>query len=249
VNQASLYAMPLFAFVAALYSSVGHGGATGYLALMSFMGLSPDVMSTTALVLNLLTASISCFVYARAGFFSIKLTMPFILSSIPAALLGSMVPLDERQYSWMLACALIVTAVLLVYSKWKTSGSTPFSSPPALYQGSLVGGTLGFVSGAIGIGGGVFLSPVIILMRWADTKTTSATAALFIIANSASGLIGRALAGKLAFGNVQPFLFCAFLGAVAGSFWGAKLSSATKLRLALAIVLMVAAIKLFIPKG
>lgn len=249
MNQVSLYAMPLFAFVAALYSSVGHGGATGYLALMSFMGMPPHVMSTTALILNLLTAGISCFVYARAGYLSIKLTFPFILASIPAALVGSMVPISERQYSWMLAAALIVTAALLIGAKRKTQEPTSFASPPPLYQGGLVGATLGFISGAIGIGGGVFLSPIIILMRWADTKTTSATAALFIIANSASGLVGRTLAGTLAFGNVLPFLLCAFGGAVAGSIWGAKLSSAMKLRLALAIVLLVAAVKMFLPKS
>lgn len=248
MNQPNYYALPLFALVAALYSSVGHGGATGYLALMAFMDMPPHVMSTTALVLNLLTAGISCFVYARAGHLSLKLTYPFILTSVPAALLGAMVPINEHQYNWLLATALGVTAILLVVFKRKKQESTLFLSPPPLYQSSLVGAILGFISGAIGIGGGVFLSPVIILMRWADTKTTSATAALFIIANSMSGLIGRTIAGTLAFGHVLPFLLCALVGALAGSTWGAKLSSATKLRIVLAAVLLVAAVKMLLPK-
>ena len=239
--------MPLFAVVAALYSSVGHGGATGYLALMSLMDMPPQVMSTTALVLNLLTAGISCAVYAKSGYLSLKLTLPFIIASVPSALIGAMVPINEQQYSWLLATALSTTAVLLLASKRKSEELTFVSTPP-FHQGALVGASLGFISGAVGIGGGVFLSPVIILMRWADTKTTSATAALFIIANSISGLIGRTIAGTLAFGSVMPFLACAFVGAVAGSIWGAKLSNAANLRLALAIVLAVAAVKMFLPK-
>lgn len=239
--------MPIFAVIAALYSSVGHGGATGYLALMAFLNMPPPVMATTALTLNCLTAGISSLVYTRAGYFSWKLTLPFILSSIPCAYLGAMVRLDEKQYAVLLAVALCVTAALLVRRK-PSQTQEQFVITPSPAAAGAVGAILGLISGAIGIGGGVFLSPIIILMRWADTKTTSATAAVFIIANSVSGLLGRARAGTLEYGNVVPFLLCAFIGAIAGSIWGAKLATANKLRLALAAVLLVAAVKMFLPR-
>jgi uncharacterized membrane protein YfcA len=248
MNQVSNYALPLFTLIAALYSSVGHGGATGYLALMSFFDMPPQVMSTTALVLNCLTAGISCFVYTRAGYLSAKLTLPFVLTSVPFALLGALIKLSEKQYSWLLATALSITAALLIFRKKKPTEEERFVCSPPFFKAACVGALLGFVSGAIGIGGGVFLSPIIILMRWADTKTTSATAAVFIIANSVSGLVGRLMAGTLEFGNVLPFLASAFVGALAGSLWGAKLSTDSKLRMALAAVLFVAALKMFLPE-
>ncbi|MDZ4836292.1 MAG: sulfite exporter TauE/SafE family protein [Candidatus Melainabacteria bacterium] len=258
-----LLALPAFLLIAALYSAVGHGGATGYLALMSFFNVPPHVMACTALTLNCLTAGISCFVYSRAGYLSPRLTLPFIVTSIPCAFLGAMVKLDERQYAVLLGSTLIVTAILLLLKRQKPiksenktiSSSAESSSPPEKFvcspplpQAGLSGALLGFLSGAVGIGGGVFLSPLIILARWADTKSTSATAAVFIIANSASGLVGRALSGALEFGNVVPFLAAALIGAIAGSYWGAHRSTAGVLRIPLAIVLFIAALKMFLPK-
>jgi len=249
LDQINFYSLPLFALIAALYSSVGHGGATGYLALMAFYDMPPPVMSTTALTLNCLTAGISCFVYTRAGFLSLKLTLPFVLTSIPFAFLGALVKLSEKQYALLLAIALGAAAILLIVRKAKPNEEEKFVSTPPLPKAAAAGSLLGFASGAVGIGGGVFLSPLIILMKWADTKTTSATASVFIIANSVSGLVGRALAGTLEYGNLWPFLASALVGALAGSFWGARLSTAGKLRIALALVLLTAATKMFLPKN
>lgn len=205
-------------------------------------------MATTALTLNCLTAGISLFVYARAGFFSVRLTLPFVLTSVPFALSGALVKLSEQQYGWLLGGALALAAGLLIIKRPGLGGEEKFVALPPLPKAASAGALLGFVSGAVGIGGGVFLSPLIVLMKWADTKTTSATAAAFIIANSIAGLGGRALAGNLQFGNLLPYLACALLGAIAGSLWGAKLSTAFKLRIALSVVLFSAAVKMIMPR-
>ncbi len=239
--------LPAFFLIAALYSAVGHGGATGYLALMSFLTVPPKVMATTALMLNCVTAGISCFMFTRAGYLSKRLTLPFIFTSIPCALLGAMVKFSEAQYAVLLSITLLITAALLLVNR-KNGDSEKFVASPSLSKAGLAGALLGFLSGAVGIGGGVFLSPLIILARWADTKSTSATAAVFIIANSIAGLSGRAIAGTLEVGFVAPYLVAALLGALGGSYWGAHLSTAGKLRIPLALVLLIAAVKMLLPK-
>ena len=240
--------LPAFFLIAALYSAVGHGGATGYLALMSFLNVTPKVMATTALMLNCVTAGISCFMFTRAGYLSKRLTLPFIFTSIPCALLGAMVKFSEAQYAVLLSITLLITAALLLVNRKANGASEKFIASPSLPKAGLAGALLGFLSGAVGIGGGVFLSPLIILARWADTKSTSATAAVFIIANSIAGLSGRAIAGTLEVGNVAPYLVAALIGAIGGSYWGAHLSTAGKLRIPLALVLVIAAVKMLLPK-
>ncbi len=246
------------AIVAALYSAVGHGGATGYLAILSLLSVPPHVMASTALTLNCLTAGISCFAYARAGYLSWRLTIPFVVASVPAAFMGAMVKLTESQYNYLLGAVLILTAIKLAISRdmkkqtesadeeGKPSLAGRFVAIPALPKSLLVGFVLGFLSGSVGIGGGVFLSPVIILFNWADTKTTSATAAFFIIANSVSGLTGRAIGGTLTYGEIIPYLIFGCIGAIVGSTWGVRFSTGTTLRRVLAFVLLIAAIKMFI---
>lgn len=243
-----LFALPAFLLIAALYSAVGHGGATGYLALMSFFDVPPQVMASTALTLNCITAGISCFMYSKAGYLSKRLTLPFVISSVPCALAGAMVKFSEQQYAVLLALTLIITAILLLVKRKTSPADEKFVASPSLPKAATAGALLGLLSGAVGIGGGVFLSPLIILARWADTKSTSATAAVFIIANSASGLAGRALSGTLEFGNVAPFLAAALAGALLGSYWGAHRAPARGLRVPLAIVLFIAAVKMFLPK-
>lgn len=233
--------------IAALYSSVGHGGATGYLAVMSFFGVPKDTMATTALFLNCMTAGISFFSYKQAGYLSMRLTWPFIAASIPCAFLGAGIKMSEEQYAVALAVVLLLTALRLAFYRQDTQAPLKFVAPPRLPVAAGIGGALGVISGAIGIGGGIFLSPIIILFKWADPKTTSATAALFIIVNSFSGLIGRAMSGTLATTDITAYLVVAFFGAVAGSYWGCKMSSSLGLRRMLAVVLVIAGVKLFLP--
>lgn len=232
--------------IAMLYSSVGHGGATGYLAIMSFWGVAPDVMATTALTLNCLTAGISSLAYGRRGYLSMKLSLPFILISIPFAYLGATVPLTERQFGWMLAAVLFVSALMLWFHRVKTDSEEPFVKSPVLKVAAMVGAILGFVSGALGIGGGVFLSPLIILCGWADSKTTAGCSALFIVLNSFAGLGARYLSGRLDFAEIVPFLFFALAGALIGSHYGASRSSQKGLRRLIAFVLIIAVVKMLI---
>jgi uncharacterized membrane protein YfcA len=204
-------------------------------------------MATTALFLNCMTAGISFFSYKQAGYLSMQLTWPFIAASIPCAFLGAGIKMSEEQYAIALAIVLFLTALRLAFYQQDRQAPLKFVAPPRLPLAAGIGAALGVISGAVGIGGGIFLSPVIILFKWADPKTTSATAALFIIVNSVSGLIGRAMNGTLASTDITPFLVVAFFGAVAGSYWGCRMSSSVGLRRMLAVVLVIAGVKLFLP--
>lgn len=232
--------------IAMLYSSVGHGGATGYLAIMSFWGVAPDVMATTALTLNCLTAGISSLAYGRRGYLSMKLSLPFILVSIPFAYLGATVRLTEKQFGWMLAAVLFVSALMLWFHRGKVDTQEPFVKSPDLKVAAIAGAILGFVSGTLGIGGGVFLSPLIILCGWADSKTTAGCSALFIVLNSFAGLGARYLSGRVDFSEIVPFLFFALAGALIGSYYGASRSSQKGLRRLIAFVLIIAVVKMLI---
>lgn len=236
--------IPVFLVVAALYSSVGHGGATGYLAAMSIYSWPQAVMSSTALVLNCVTAGISCYAFARKGFLPIKLALPFIIASVPAAYVGSQLPVSERMFSVLLGSGLVAAAIRLAWvPSDKSFGELqPVNTSIAAISGAL----LGLFSGAIGIGGGVFLSPLLIFMRWADPKQTAAISALFILANSISGIVGRLNSNKFALDNVAPFLVAAVSGALLGSWAGCSKFSGLTLRRMLSAVLLVAVAKIIL---
>lgn len=229
--------------VAALYSSVGHGGATGYLACLSLVpgSLAPTQMATTALTLNLLVTGIGLWAFARTGQLSRRLVGPFVLASVPAALLGGLTPLPVRAYSLLLAAALLVAAVRLLTSPQQGAGVLrPTQRPVALVSGAVIG----WLSGALGIGGGIFLSPLVLFLGWATPKQAAACAACFIFANSAAGLAGRWLQGAVEFGVWWPLVLAAVLGALIGSRLGAGRFSSVALNRVLAIVLLTAAVKL-----
>ncbi|MBI2332700.1 MAG: sulfite exporter TauE/SafE family protein [Chloroflexi bacterium] len=188
----SSFLLPLLVFViATLYSSVGFGGASGYLIAMNFFGIPADVMSSTALVLNIFVASISFVNYARAGHFRPRLLIPFLITSIPAAFIGGTIKLSEQTYTTLLYAVLTYLAIRMVLFPTLTEKTnwTPRSVP--LWAALLTGAVIGLLSGMIGIGGGIFLSPIIIFMQWGDAKQAAASAGGFIAINSISGLIGR----------------------------------------------------------
>jgi uncharacterized membrane protein YfcA len=231
-------------FVAALYSSVGHGGASGYLAVLSFFSIAPQLISTTALVLNVLVSGIAFFSFARGGHFSIRLTWPFIAASIPAAFLGGILKVADHTYYLLLALALIVAAVRLVRLGVSTEGA--MMRELTLRVALPTGAGIGLLSGMIGIGGGIFLSPLMQFMRWADIKQISATAACFILANSLAGLAGRTTNTSFHIGSLWILLIAAFAGGCFGSYTGARILLSLTLRRILAIVLLLAALKLVI---
>jgi uncharacterized membrane protein YfcA len=236
----------LFFIVAFLYSSVGHGGASGYLAVLSFFAFAPKEMSTTALLINILVASIAFFSYVRAGHFSFKLIFPFLISSIPFAFIGGMIHVSTSIYTFLLSGALLFAAFrLIVHIDSSQSENEEYHVPPLVYS-LPVGGGIGLLSGIVGVGGGIFLSPLMLLLRWADPKRTSAASALFIVMNSIAGIVGRQFQGNFAVGNFLPFMAAAVVGGIAGSWWGARKFSNSTLRRLLGIVLIIAAVKLVV---
>ncbi len=233
----------LMAAVAALYSSVGHGGASGYLAVMSFVILDPPLMSTTALLLNVLVAGIGTLQFSRAGHFSWKLALPFAVLSVPFAFIGGLMKISTVTYSLLLAAVLLFTSFRFFQL---TSPREEQSVPPSKTVALSAGGAIGLLSGIVGVGGGIFLSPVMILMKWASTKQTAAISAFFIVVNSIAGLGGRFLRGGLEVGYIWPFVLAAAVGGLIGSYFGASRFTSKLLRQLLGVVLLIAAVKLII---
>ena len=235
---------PLLIFaVAMLYSSVGHGGASGYLAVLSLLAISRTEMATTALVLNILVAGTACVCFMRSKHLRLALTWPFILLSVPGALIGGAVRVPESVYSYLLAFALLAAAIRLSGLLNRSSGDDEFR-PLRLPVAVPLGGAIGLLSGIVGIGGGVFLSPVILLAKWADAKQVAATSACFIVANSVAGLSSRMISHNADFGIIPVLPLAAFAGGLLGSGLGARTLPSLVLRRILAIVLVTAAVKL-----
>jgi len=227
--------------LALLYSSVGHGGASGYLALMALFSFPPDFMRPTALVLNIFVSSIAFYSFYRGGHFRLKLLLPFIITSLPFAFLGGMMEINPKVYKIILGLFLLVAVARMFFSPKYFDGTTkPVNQPIALG----IGAVLGLLSGLIGIGGGIILSPILILLRWADLKQTAAASAAFILLNSVSGLLGQST-GNL---NLAPqsaiMLGVAILGGIAGSYLGSTKATSKILLMVLSSVLVFASIKL-----
>jgi hypothetical protein len=229
--------IPLIAF---LYASVGFGGATGYLAVMSLFGIEPQIMASAALLLNVIVAGISFITYFRAGHLRRDLLLPFILTSVPAAFIGGYFKLTDQIYSILLYIVLTFVAIRLLFFSQKTAESDSIRPAP-LPATLLTGLGIGLLSGMIGIGGGIFLSPIILLARWGTSKQASAVAAVFIVLNSISGLIGRILGGTFVFDSFGLSLLpLGLLGALMGSWFGAQHLNNFNLRRALGMVMSVA---------
>jgi uncharacterized membrane protein YfcA len=230
--------------MALLYSSVGHGGASGYLAILSIASMPVQQMAASALLLNLLVATIALVSFARAGCFPWKLTWPVAIASIPAAWVGGRLETSLQIYDVLLACVLGMAAWRL----WIACPTVlePVAAPPSLAILIPTGAGIGILSGIVGIGGGIFLSPLLILKRWTTPKRAAATSAFFIVANSAAGLLGRISKGTFVAGPLGWFLLAAALGGTIGSMWGADYLSGSVLKRLLAVVLVVAAIKAII---
>jgi uncharacterized membrane protein YfcA len=238
----TLLVSALLFVVALLYSSVGHGGATGYLAVLSFFAVAPAQMAGTALMLNVLVGGLASIAFVRAHHLIPRLLWPFVFVSVPAAFLGGYLKVTDRLYFVLLALALLAAAFRLgfVPRKHSQEPTRALAVPAALP----LGGAVGLFSGMIGIGGGVLLSPILILARWATAKQASAVAAIFIVANSLAGIAGRAVRGGLDVVPVLVPLVAAFAGGLWGSHLGANKFSGNTLRRLLAVVLFVAAVRL-----
>lgn len=231
----------LLSLVAFLYSSVGHGGASGYLAIMAIMGVTPAMMKSSALVMNLAVSLFSFIGFYRAGHFRLKLFLPFALASIPMAFLGGTMTLSDSIYKKILAVCILFSIVRLIYKFDANENNRPIPT----WAGVLSGGLIGLLSGMIGIGGGIILSPLMLLMRWANLKETAAVSALFIFVNSLSGLYGQLQKGGIQLPeNMQWAVAATIVGGLAGSYFGSQKFNVPTLKKLLAVGLVIACLKL-----
>tara|TARA_R110001583_G_scaffold67749_4_gene193525 strand:+ start:734 stop:1474 length:741 start_codon:yes stop_codon:yes gene_type:complete len=234
-----LFILPLVSF---LYSSVGHGGASGYLALMALFSFAPESMKPTALLLNLFVAGISFYYYYKAGYFNKKLFIAFAVASIPLAFFGGTIEVDATIYKKILAILLIFAILKMLNVFGKESGQI---KAVKLWQGLIIGGVIGFFSGLIGIGGGIILTPIILLLHWGKMKEAAAVSALFIWVNSAAGLTGQVSSGVSIEKESFLLVAIALIGGVLGGYYGSKKINNQNLRYILAFVLIIASAKLF----
>ena len=229
--------IPLMAF---LYAMVGHGGASAYLALMALLSFSPEVMRPTALILNLFVAGISFVQFWRAGFFKPRLFVVFAISSIPFSYLGGLQEVDEPVYKKILGVLLLFAIARMLGLFGKANKKQEVNWP----LGLAVGAAVGYLSGLIGIGGGIILSPVILLLGWGNVKETAAVSALFIWVNSLAGLLGQIQSGIEVAQDIYLLLGLAIVGGIFGATLGSKKLSFTHLNWVLSAVLILASVKL-----
>lgn len=226
--------------VAVLYSSVGHGGASGYLAVMALLAVSPEVTRPTALILNLFVASIAFVQFYRAKHFDWRIFLPFAIGSIPMAFLGGMIHLPTTVYKIILGVTLMLAAIRLAINL----KSDNEAQAPKIWICLLIGTILGFVSGLVGVGGGIFLTPILLLMNWTETKKAAGISALFILVNSISGLLGNYVQVLQLSSSVFVWIIAAIIGGIIGSTLGSYRFNSLTLRRVLAVGLLIAGAKL-----
>ena len=228
--------------VALLYSTVGHAGASGYLAAMALFSIAPAVMKPTALVLNILVAVIGTVRFYRAGFFSWPTFWPFVITSIPASFIGGALSLPVPIYKSVVGLVLLYSAVRLFFSAARAHDRDVSRVP--LIAALAIGAVIGLISGLTGVGGGIFLSPVLLLMHWATTKETSGVAVAFILVNSISGLLGHVSSLALAPHEIIYLAPAAIIGGWIGTLLGTRVLPVAGIRRWLSIVLLLAGGKL-----
>lgn len=226
--------------VAFLYSSVGHAGASGYIAVMTLLGLAPATIRPTALILNILVASIGSFQFWRAGHFRWKLFWPFALLSVPAAYLGGYLQLPVTILRILIGLVLLFSAVRLFFRR----GDPPESKSPAPSAAISLGGLIGLLSGLTGTGGGIFLTPALLFFQWARIREAAAVSAVFILVNSIAGLVGYFAANRSLPSLGLILAGAAVIGGAGGSHFGSRRFPPRTISLVLAIVLTVAGTKL-----
>jgi len=228
--------------IAVLYSSVGHAGASGYIAAMSLLGMAPAEIRPIALTLNILVATIGTWQFWRAGHFSWSLFWPFALLSVPAAFLGGSLNLPTQAFNILVGIVLLLSAAQFLVRP--LAESTAHNARTGVAVG--LGGALGLLSGLTGTGGGIFLTPLLILTGWARTRAAAAVSAPFILLNSVSGLLGNLSATRTFPAFAIVLMVAALIGGSIGSYFGSqRLPHATIKRL-LAIVLCIAGFKLIL---
>lgn len=240
-----LFYFALFS-VAFLYSSVGHGGASGYLALMALYGVAPEEMKPTALMLNLFVSLTSFIQYYRGKFFLRNLFFAVSAASVPMAFIGGVITLEASMYKRVLGVLLLFPIIRFFFfrnpSDWELK-------PYNLYGALAIGAVVGLLSGVIGIGGGILLSPILLLLHWTNQKQTAAISALFIFVNSIAGLAGQFTQGITLHPSMLLYVVVAFAGGLLGAYFGSRRFTQNVLKYLLAGILLLASWKLLFTAG
>lgn len=231
----------LIFFGAIIYSSVGHGGASSYIAIMTLLGTPVSLIKPIGLTLNVIVSSIASFRFIQNKFFNLQVFLPIIFGSVPAAFIGGYINLPENLYRPLLGFVLLIAGLQLIFNFFKTSakGQKRVNPMLAFFTGIIIG----FISGLTGTGGGIFLSPIIVLMRWTTVKAASGTAAGFILLNSIAGLLGNLSSVNSLPPVIFLFSISVFFGVMIGTQLGIKHLNPVGLRKVLGIVLIIAAWK------
>ena len=237
-----LLIMPLIFLAALLFSSVGHGGASAYLATFALVGMAPESMRPAALCLNVLVASIALYKFYKAGAFDWQLFWPIAIASIPAAFLGGQISLPSNTYKMVVGLCLLYAA-WTIYIGANKSDEVKLNTvkKPVLI---ILGAALGFLSGLTGVGGGIFLSPILLYFGWAKTKVVSGVSAAFILVNSISGLLGMLSKSLTLPAGLAYWAIAAVIGGLIGAEYGSRKLTNPTIRKLLALVLVLAGSKM-----
>lgn len=239
---AALAAMVLAAAI--LYSSVGHAGASGYLAAMALMGIDPAFMKPAALGMNIVVAAVATLRFRAAGHYRSRLFWPFAIGSVPCAFLGGRMSLSVTTYRELVGGVLLLAALWMLCHR---GAAEPDSvRPPPVALALPLGGAIGLLAGLVGVGGGIFLSPIVLLAGWAGTRQTAALSAPFILVNSIAGFVGNVAAASRLPVEVAVLASVAAAGGLVGSELGARRLPPPALRVLLALALVVAGLKLLV---
>ncbi len=240
----SLALAALILLAAILYSSVGHAGASGYLAAMALVGMAPETMKPTALALNVLVAALGSVRYIRAGHFDWRTFYPFAILSVPCAFLGGMIPLPPIFYRPAVGVLLLIAAAHLVRSVHRAAQTENRNRAVPVIPALAIGGAIGLISGLTGTGGGIFLSPVLLFTGWAQIRLTSGISAAFILVNSLAGLAGTTVTLRTFPAALPLWAVAALTGGFIGTQLGSRWLPVPVLRYVLAAVLVIAGLKL-----
>ena len=236
----------LFFVTALIYSSVGFGGGSTYLALLLLSGVSYQIFPIIALACNIIVVSGNSFNYIRVGSYNLKLLFPYLIGSIPFAFIGGSIQVEKELFEILLFFVLIIAGLLLLVNFRSYKNNPRIYNTLPIYLSSLIGAVLGFVSGVVGIGGGIFLSPILYLLKVANPKNITITVSLFILINSIFGIIGQLTKNQVLF-EFKEYLFLlliVFVGGQVGNFINLKIFSTKTLALITSILVIIVAIRM-----
>ena len=233
----------LFGAISLLYATVGQAGGTAFLALMAFAAFPPNEMPPTALALNIVAATYSTWVFNRKRVVDWSKLKPLLLSSLPGAFIGGLIVLDEHFYKATTGAVLLLAGATMIFRR-ERAAEPDHETPP--WGACLTGATVGLISGVTGIGGGVFLAPILIALRWASPRQTAALSAPFILSNSIVGLMAVLYAGQLPSPHLALYAAGALGGAIAGTAIGLRWFSQGATRYVLAAILLAAGVQLLV---